>query len=385
MTILFDKLMLLMGCMLLMFYRTPETGIPQLLAFLWTVIFSCSCTCCNVDSLPVAQLNRLSRNMEIFLYLLFAGLSLLHPAFGIFLPFLFYELKLSAIPYLWIAALPLPFLSFRDGQYSFLVLLLYVFAWICAVKTCKLLELEKNFKILRDTTTEYNLLLNQKNKDLLEKQDYEIHVATLKERNRIAREIHDNVGHMLSRSILQSGALLAINQQEQLKEPLLSLKDSLTLAMNAIRESVHDLHDDAIDLEHTISGLFDDFTDYQFRFEYDMGPVVPASVKYCFIAIIKEALSNIAKHSNATEIQLVLREHPRLYQLTIEDNGNKLSGRQNFPAASSNEIPGNTHPFRQSPSGMGLLNMQERVESLHGHLSITTEQGFRIFVSIPHN
>ena len=47
-------------------------------------------------------------------------------------------------------------------------------------------------------------MLTQKNKDLLEKQDYEIHVATLKERNRIAREIHDNVGHMLSRSLLQS-------------------------------------------------------------------------------------------------------------------------------------------------------------------------------------
>jgi signal transduction histidine kinase len=43
----------------------------------------------------------------------------------------------------------------------------------------------------------------------MEKQDYEIYLATLRERNRIAREIHDNVGHMLSRSILQIGALKA--------------------------------------------------------------------------------------------------------------------------------------------------------------------------------
>ena len=45
-------------------------------------------------------------------------------------------------------------------------------------------------------------------------QDYEIYLATLKERNRIAREIHDNVGHMLTRSILQLGALSVINKDE---------------------------------------------------------------------------------------------------------------------------------------------------------------------------
>ena len=56
--------------------------------------------------------------------------------------------------------------------------------------------------------------MEQKNKELLEKQDYEIQVATLNERNRIAREIHDSVGHLLSRSILQLGALKAVHRQE---------------------------------------------------------------------------------------------------------------------------------------------------------------------------
>ena len=63
---------------------------------------------------------------------------------------------------------------------------------------------------LRDDSTEKNLLLEEKNHMLVEKQNYEIYTATLKERNRIAREIHDNVGHLLSRSILITGAAKAV-------------------------------------------------------------------------------------------------------------------------------------------------------------------------------
>lgn len=51
---------------------------------------------------------------------------------------------------------------------------------------------------MRDTTKEIAMQLKQQNRDLMEKQDYEINIATLNERNRIAREIHDNVGHLLS-------------------------------------------------------------------------------------------------------------------------------------------------------------------------------------------
>jgi len=59
------------------------------------------------------------------------------------------------------------------------------------------------------------MLLRQKNRELIEKQDYEIRLATLNERGRIAREIHDHVGHLLSRSILQIGALMVTKGREQ--------------------------------------------------------------------------------------------------------------------------------------------------------------------------
>ena len=107
--------------------------------------------------------------------------------------------------------------------------------------TRKYTTLKEEFRRTKDDSEERNLLLAEKNKMILEKQDYEIETAILKERNRIAREIHDNVGHVLSRSILLVG------------------------------------------------------------------------VKYCFISIVKEALANVSRHSNATEVKITVREHLVLF------------------------------------------------------------------------
>ncbi len=151
-----------------------------------------------------------------------------------------------------------------------------------------------------------------KNKNLMEKQDYEIYLATLRERNRIAREIHDNVGHMLSRSILQMGALITIHKEEPLHGQLAGVGETLNQAMNSIRESVHDLHDESIDLRQSIAEATREMKEhYQLTVDYDMSPEIPRNVKYCFITAVKEAMSNIAKHSDADKISVILREHRR--------------------------------------------------------------------------
>ena len=91
-------------------------------------------------------------------------------------------------------------------------------------------SLLKKYRKTRDDSTEWNIVLKEKNKNLLENQDYEIYTATLKERNRIAREIHDHVGHMLSRAILMVGAMKVVNHQETLSEPLKQLEETLNTA-----------------------------------------------------------------------------------------------------------------------------------------------------------
>ncbi len=222
-------------------------------------------------------------------------------------------------------------------------------------------QLELRFKKTRDDSTELNLLLKEKNHALLEKQDYEVYTATLKERNRIAREIHDNVGHMLTRSILMTGAIRMVNKNPALESSLLQLEETLNTAMTNVRESVHDLHDESINLKEALTGLTDAFTFCPIHMDYDMGYDVPRDIKYSFITIVKEALNNVIRHSNASEVHLIVREHPGLYQLIIEDNGTTKTGG----------------------SGLGLTNMKDRVEALHGTMQIQTKSGYRIFITIP--
>ena len=58
--------------------------------------------------------------------------------------------------------------------------------------------------------------------------------------------------------------------------------------------------------------------------EYNVEEIYNSQIKYAIIAIVKEALSNIIKHSNATKVDVSMIEHPAFYQLIIYDNGSKL-------------------------------------------------------------
>ena len=223
----------------------------------------------------------------------------------------------------------------------------------------------------RDDSTELTLLLQDKNRSLRDKQDYEIYAATLKERNRIAREIHDNVGHLLSRAILITGAMKMTTQNSSLREPLESLDTSLGEAMDSIRKSVHDLHDDAVDLEKALEEIIADFRFCPVDFSYQMSKTIPREIKYNVIAIVKEALNNVIKHSNAKLVRLSVSESQALYQVIIEDNGTMIT-------------PGTpTNPLNIETRGIGLINMTERVKKLQGTITFYIQNGFRIYIKIP--
>ncbi|MBD5088588.1 MAG: two-component sensor histidine kinase [Clostridiales bacterium] len=234
-------------------------------------------------------------------------------------------------------------------------------------KTNQIISLKESNHQIHDVHSYMQQSLQRNQKKQRMEQDREIHLATLAERNRIAREIHDNVGHMLSRSILQLGAILTINKNETLDEPLSNLKDTLNTAMTSIRESVHDLRDESLDLELMILNMTKEFPNLDVKLDYDMSNHASKDIKYCFLAILKEAMTNTIKHSNGNAMEITIREHPALYQLLVQDNGTS-----NF--SQTNDINSN--------HGMGLDNMRERVTALGGTIHITSDNGFRIFIII---
>ena len=111
------------------------------------------------------------------------------------------------------------------------------FAVMLSYFTELLLGYQMKLHSMRDASMEHDMLMEQMNHQLIEKQNAQIYNATLKERNRIAREIHDNVGHMITRSILQVGAIGVINTDEKLKAPISDLKSTLDTAMDSMRKA----------------------------------------------------------------------------------------------------------------------------------------------------
>ena len=223
-------------------------------------------------------------------------------------------------------------------------------AYILATRTTELERSQTEARQLRDSGYEMAALLRQQNRELVEKQDYEIRLATLSERGRIAREIHDHVGHLLSRSILQIGALMVTKADVEERQSLSTIRDTLSQAMDSIRASVYDLHEESIDLRTQVEALVREFTFCPIRLDYGLELEPGKDIAYCFIAIVKEGLNNIIRHSNATQVTLALLEHPALYQLVLQDNGSGLNGE-----------PG---------EGLGLRSIADRVGALGGQLVV---------------
>lgn len=382
-----DSILLFLYSTLTFFYVPADQSL--VFALLFAVILCCITylcricrTSCSRNSLPV--LKRSGNIIPVLAgsFVIFGLCSLWFSDLLLFFPLLLYQTLSAELFPLAVAELPLwGFLVFQINRFPAVLCLLGIFGFILSfflwLYAEKYQTLYQDFHQIRDDSEEHALLLSEKNKALLEKQDYEIYAATLRERNRIAREIHDNVGHVLSRSILMTAACKTINKNDALDPLLGNLEESLNGAMNSIRSSVHDLHDDAVDLEDAIKGLVKDFTFCPVNLTYDMSRQIPREVKYSLISITKEGLSNVMRHSNADSVNILLREHPALYQLCIEDNGTPGNGSPDI------QTEADINKEKNTSGGMGLSNIRDRVKALGGTVQITQENGFRIFVTIP--
>lgn len=306
-------------------------------------------------------------NNEKLSKVLFIGyliLALLYPQFVFYLPLLGYDLiKTNNQLLIFLSIIPYALHSNELNLMTVGVLIIIsVIVSLLKIRAMEEGKLRKDFINQRDYLTELSMSLEEKIDELVIKQDIEVNLATLNERNRIAREIHDNVGHLLSSSILQIGAIMAISKEEGTIKSLELVKNTLNEGMNSIRNSIHDLHDNSIDLYDEVNKIIKNFTFCKVKLTYEITGEMTVKAKYAVIAIIKEALSNVIKHSDCERVFISLYEHPKLFQLIIYDNGSKKIDLENV-------------------KGMGLESIKQRVASLKGNINFDQTNGFKIFIS----
>ena len=290
-----DMGLLFIYSLIVLLWKEPDRTL--IFAILWAVILICG----------IYFIHR--KSTKVLVCTVFALMALVVPEIEMFYPILIYAL-IKEINWQMGLAISMAggILLGKYGDMHIEIMAKYVVGCLLAAilerKTYKHDKMDIELRKTVDSGEEKALLLSEKNKALAEKQNSEIYAATLRERNRIAREIHDNVGHVLSRTILLTGAARAINKDQNLDSLLKGLDNSLNSAMDSIRSSVHDLHDDAVNLQETIKGIITDIKMENVEFEYDMSEIIPREIKNCFISIVKEAISNAMKYSSAQPFPL---------------------------------------------------------------------------------
>ena len=254
-----------------------------------------------------------------------------------------------------------------------LTAILSVAATLLSLRTAQLEREQRRMRRTRDDLQERALALEARNRDLADRQDYEVELATLAERARIAREIHDNVGHQLTRASLQAEALRVVHADEPgVAADFADVKRTVDEALQLVRTSVHALNDNAVDLsvqlERIVEGTRSDGGP-QIELEV-MAEHAPANVANCFAAVLREALSNTMRHACAQTVTVRCMEHPSFYQLIVTDDG-------------VGEVQASG---RGAAEGMGLASMRERIEALGGTFTAgprASAGGWRVFATVP--
>ncbi|WP_234017213.1 sensor histidine kinase [Nostoc sp. 'Lobaria pulmonaria (5183) cyanobiont'] len=194
--------------------------------------------------------------------------------------------------------------------------------------------------------------------------------ATLQERNRIAREIHDGLGHTLAAQTIQINNTLLFWQSNNDKA-LTFLKQAKELGAEAlleIRRSLSVLRSNPLQgqsLKSAIEKLLRDFqqtTGIEPSCKIDV-PHIPTEVNTALYRIVQESLTNICKHAEATSVTVKLLAHAGMIHLSIEDNGKGFNPTQNT-------------------TGFGLQGMRERSVALGGQLNLHSQLGTGCCISV---
>lgn len=224
---------------------------------------------------------------------------------------------------------------------------------------------------LNDELNQVNSKLQEANLQLERYARESEKMAETRERNRLAREIHDTLGHTLTGIIAGLDACVAIMDiaPEATKMQLQAITDVARQGMTDVRRSVKALRPDALEklsLEEALKKSIE-----------EMRQATQAEIRYSCTAelrhfsedeedviyrIVQESITNSIRHGHADQIKIEIRRVYNKLQICIADNG-----------IGCEEVK----------KGFGLHHMEERIQMLQGSLEYESKNGFTVRVELP--
>ncbi|MDR3577386.1 MAG: sensor histidine kinase [Anaerolineaceae bacterium] len=198
-------------------------------------------------------------------------------------------------------------------------------------------------------------------------------LATTKERNRLAREIHDGLGHFLTTIFMQIQAARAVMDADpkRAKDAMSTAQNLTQEALVEVRRSVASLRDvpgETLPLPQRIEKMIKNYKTAELEPELTITGLprnLSSQAQLTIFRSAQEGLNNACKHAQASKIWIILNyEDENFVRLTVRDNG---IGAE------------------QTSGGFGLLGLQERVKLLDGTVQISSNpgQGFTLEVAVP--
>lgn len=218
------------------------------------------------------------------------------------------------------------------------------------------------------------LRLNQMSEQLQAQLEARRELASLEERNRLARDLHDSVKQQVFATAMQIGAARATLPANQ-AAAMTHIQEAERLVQQAQQELtvlIHELRPAALEGRGLVAALRELLAGWsqQTQIAHDLRVQgerpLPLATELALYRIVQEALSNISRHSGASQVAIHLVWHDQQVELTITDNGHGFS-----TAVSETE-------------GVGLHSIHERVEALGGTLTIASSRnGVQLIIICP--
>jgi PAS domain S-box-containing protein len=188
------------------------------------------------------------------------------------------------------------------------------------------------------------------------------------ERRRISRDLHDDINQRLALLVMDIEAIerqLSF-QPGQVGQAVRAIQDRVVELSDVVRHLAYQLHPSILDdlgLPIALQRLVDDFTarsNIRGSFGHNNIPAtVPQEIATCFYRVTQESLNNVARHAEASRVEVELTGSQSELMVTITDNGVGFDSEQP----------------RNGSHGLGLLGMKERVALVNGALHVASSVG----------